>query len=213
MLSPLSSPDGTALQATGKTMSFRAKQDHFATMKNYSGDRMRQHLKLATKRMEDNERRYVGGMLQKSFPKVMDFVAGVTGLLNTYRPQEINFQALPLAVPPCGPTSAAPPLSSPHPLPPSPSRRCPPLSRPVSRCFAAGEREGGGVGGSSEHNPQYANYWAPLTRKRHIHATSGTAPAHQPLGSANAGATPAGAPAAAADRTQRPDATCEGKTG
>ena len=35
---------------------------------------------------------------------------------------------------------------------------------------------------------QYANYWAPLT-------------------------TPAGAPAAAAARKQRPDATCEGTTG
>ena len=44
-------------------------------------------------------------------------------------------------------------------------------------------------------------------------ATSSTAPAHQLLGSANAETTPAGAPAAAADRTQRPDATCEGKKG
>ena len=44
-------------------------------------------------------------------------------------------------------------------------------------------------------------------------ATSSTAPTHQPLGSANAETTPAGAPAAAADRTQRPDATCEGKNG
>ena len=44
-------------------------------------------------------------------------------------------------------------------------------------------------------------------------ATFSTALAHQPLGSANAETTPAGAPAAAADRTQRPDATCEGKTG
>ena len=35
----------------------------------------------------------------------------------------------------------------------------------------------------------------------------------KPLGSANAETTPAGAPAAAADRTQRPDATCEGKNG
>ena len=40
------------------------------------------------------------------------------------------------------------------------------------------------------------------------HATSSTAPAHQPLGSANAETTPAGAPAAAADRKLRPDATC-----
>ena len=44
-------------------------------------------------------------------------------------------------------------------------------------------------------------------------ATSSTAPAHQLLGSANAETTPAGAPAAAADRKQRPDATCEGKNG
>ena len=27
---------------------------------------------------------------------------------------------------------------------------------------------GGGGGGNNQHNPQYANYWAPLTRKRHI---------------------------------------------
>ena len=45
------------------------------------------------------------------------------------------------------------------------------------------------------------------------HATFSTAPVHQLLGSANAEMTPAGAPAAAADRTQRPDATCEGKNG
>ena len=44
-------------------------------------------------------------------------------------------------------------------------------------------------------------------------ATSSTAPAHQPLSSANAETTPAGAPAAAADRKQQPDATCEGKNG
>ena len=44
-------------------------------------------------------------------------------------------------------------------------------------------------------------------------ATSSTAPTHQPLGSANAETTPARAPAAAADRKQRPDATCEGKNG
>ena len=43
--------------------------------------------------------------------------------------------------------------------------------------------------------------------------TSSTAPAHQRLGSVNAETTPAGAPAAVADRTQRPDATCEGKNG
>ena len=45
------------------------------------------------------------------------------------------------------------------------------------------------------------------------HAISSTAPAHQPLGSADAETTPAGAPAAPADRKQRPDATCEGTNG
>ena len=45
------------------------------------------------------------------------------------------------------------------------------------------------------------------------HATFSTAPGHQLLGSANAETTPARAPAAAADRTQQPDATCEGKNG
>ena len=44
-------------------------------------------------------------------------------------------------------------------------------------------------------------------------ATSSTAPAHQRLGSVNAETTPARAPAAAADRMQRPDATCEGTNG
>ena len=44
-------------------------------------------------------------------------------------------------------------------------------------------------------------------------AATSIAPAHQPLGSANAETTPARAPAAAADRTQRPNATCEGKNG
>ena len=45
------------------------------------------------------------------------------------------------------------------------------------------------------------------------HATFSTAPTHQLLGSANVETTPARAPAAAANRTQRPDATCEGKDG
>ena len=45
------------------------------------------------------------------------------------------------------------------------------------------------------------------------HATFITAPTRQLLGSANAETTPARALAAAADRTQRPDATCEGKNG
>ena len=45
------------------------------------------------------------------------------------------------------------------------------------------------------------------------HVTFSAAPTHQLLGSANAEMTPARAPAAAADRTQRPDATCGGKNG
>ena len=45
------------------------------------------------------------------------------------------------------------------------------------------------------------------------HATFSTVPTHQLLGSANAETTPARAPAVAADRKQRPDATCEGKNG
>ena len=45
------------------------------------------------------------------------------------------------------------------------------------------------------------------------HATFSTVPTRQLLGSANAETTPARAPAAAADRKQRPDATCEGKNG
>ena len=46
------------------------------------------------------------------------------------------------------------------------------------------------------------------TQTAHI-ATFSTVPTHQLLGSANAETTPARAPAAAADRKQRPDATCE----
>ena len=66
---------------------------------------------------------------------------------------------------------------------------------------------------NNQHNPQYANYWAPLTRKQHIPPHSAQPPTHQRRGSANPETTPAGAPAAAADRTQRPDATCEGTNG
>ena len=52
--------------------------------------------------------------------------------------------------------------------------------------------------------PQYTNNWAPLTCKRH------TLP-HPAQPQHIAEMTPAGVPAAAADRTQRPDVTCEGK--
>ena len=52
---------------------------------------------------------------------------------------------------------------------------------------------------NNQHNPQYANYWAPLTRKRHITPHSAQ-PRH--TNDWDAETTPAGAPAAAADRTQ-----------
>ena len=55
--------------------------------------------------------------------------------------------------------------------------------------------------------------WGAADAQTAHHATFSTAPARQRLGSANAETTPAGAPAAAADRTQQPDATCEGKNG
>ena len=90
---------------------------------------------------------------------------------------------------------------------------------------------GCGDGGEAEERQQHEGEEAPMRRggqpaqppmrqllgaadTQTAHpATFSTAPAHQRLGSANAETTPAGAPAAAADRTQRPDATCEGETG
>ena len=65
---------------------------------------------------------------------------------------------------------------------------------------------------NNQHNPQYANYWAPLTHKRHPpqpaqpRYTNHWAPW-------NVETTPAGAQAAAADRTQRPDAARGVKNG
>ena len=67
-------------------------------------------------------------------------------------------------------------------------------------CLCVGGRVGEGILGAADAQTAHP-------------ATSGTAPAHQPLGSVNAETTPAEAPAAATDRTQRPDATCEGKSG
>ena len=85
-----------------------------------------------------------------------------------------------------------------------------PLTRPPSRPLAAGPaicplslvNRGGGGGGWQRGGAHTAH-----------HATFSTALAHQLLGSANAETTPARAPAAAANRKQRPDATCEGKNG
>ena len=50
-------------------------------------------------------------------------------------------------------------------------------------------------------------------RDRRLLAPASTVPTYQLLGSANAETTPARAPATAADRKQRPDATCERKNG
>ena len=62
--------------------------------------------------------------------------------------------------------------------------------------------------------PQYASQILGAADAQTAHpATSSTAPVHQPLGSAKAETTSARAPAAAADRKQRPDATCKGKNG
>ena len=60
--------------------------------------------------------------------------------------------------------------------------------------------------------PEDGGVWAAKTVKRPPQQPA-QPPTHQPLGSANAETTPAGAPAAAADRKRRPDATCEGKSG
>ena len=79
---------------------------------------------------------------------------------------------------------------------------------------------GGGGGSNNSQTTPTTTSTAPI---RHLlgaadvqtahPATSSTAPTHQRRGSANAEPTPAGAPAAAADRKQRPDTTCGGKNG
>ena len=72
---------------------------------------------------------------------------------------------------------------------------------PGTHCYVAGDdphRGGGQLLGAADAQTAHA-------------ATFSTAPTHQLLGSANAETTPARAPAAGADRKQRPDATCEGK--
>ena len=66
---------------------------------------------------------------------------------------------------------------------------------------------------NNQHNPPIRQLLGAADAQTAHPATSSTAPTHQRLGSANAETTPAGAPAAAADRTQRPDATCEGTSG
>ena len=75
---------------------------------------------------------------------------------------------------------------------------------------ARGQQKQSNDPANNQHNPVHQLLGAADAQTAHP-ATSSTAPAHQPLGSANAERTPAGAPAAAADRKQRPDATCKGK--
>ena len=112
------------------------------------------------------------------------------------------------------------------------------LPIPSNRWGRGGGGVGGGEGASRTRKHSEAGYgrsvdrgaWAAKTVKQPAQppirqllgatdaqtahsATSSTAPTHQLLGSVNAETTPARAPAAAADRTQRPDATCEGKNG
>ena len=67
--------------------------------------------------------------------------------------------------------------------------------------------------GNNQHNPQYANYWAPLTRKRHIPPHSAQPQRTNHWAPRTRNTTPARALAAAAVRKQRPDATREGKNG
>ena len=62
-------------------------------------------------------------------------------------------------------------------------------------------------------HPQYAQLLGAADAQTAHHATFSTAPTHQLLGSANAETTQARAPAAAADRKQQPDATCDWKNG
>ena len=75
------------------------------------------------------------------------------------------------------------------------------------------EGEGGGTTPATTSTSSIRQLLGATDAQTAHHATSSTAPTHQLLGSGNAETTPAGAPAAAADRMQRPDATWEGKNG
>ena len=124
-------------------------------------------------------------------------------------------------------TEKVPPAASPALLLPVPAVECGGLGGRGRGSVARGRGGGagasaillwpGGGGGNSQTTPATTStssicqlLGAADTQTAHP-ATFSTAPAHQLLGSANAETTPAGAPAVAADRTQRPDATCEGK--
>ena len=97
---------------------------------------------------------------------------------------------------------------------------CAPSPPPNKRQTRRSEGGGGGLLPRPRQRPRQQPAHTPIRQllgaadAQTAHpATSSTAPTHQSLGSANAETTPARAPAAAADRTQRPDATCEGKNG
>ena len=100
---------------------------------------------------------------------------------------------------PCDPRA---PFNNSAPLgvdpPPGPAHPSPPLLKDCAK-FSSGP--------SADHN-----FFLAPSGPMSLYPRYSSAPL-KPLGSANAEATPAGAPAAAADRTQRPDATCEGKNG
>ena len=66
---------------------------------------------------------------------------------------------------------------------------------------------------AATHTPAVRQLLGPANAQTAHPAATTTAPTHHPLGSANAATTPAGAPAAAADRKQRPNATCGGQNG
>ena len=131
-----------------------------------------------------------------------------------------------------GPSPPPPPAHcSSHPPPPLPpvlqssaTTHCPRMflnmTRVGTRRGGAGAEDGGVWTAKTVKGPPQQRAQPPIRQllgaagAQTAHpATFSTAPAHRPLGSANAEMTPAGAPAAAADRTQRPDATCEGKDG
>ena len=113
-----------------------------------------------------------------------------------------------------GPPSKRPCHSTPSPsvmcanTPPHGAPR--PWDAPLGRLRGGPLMAGGGGGGGTSSIRQLLG--AADTQTAH-HATFSTVQRRQLLGSANAETTPARAPAAAADRKQRPDATCEGKNG
>ena len=79
----------------------------------------------------------------------------------------------------------------------------------VGQCWAGRARKRGEACGG---RPKCGGVRAAETVTRPLHEPA-QPPVYQPLGSANAETTPAGTRAAAADRTHRPNATCEGKNG